>query len=738
MAKASPSEKRQEERLIQELRDFQRSNPSNKRCFDCNEMMPQYVCLDFNTFVCTACSGIHREFAHRVKSISMSKFTESEVKNMINHGGNEAAQKYWRSKHDPSFRPNGGSDGERTRNFIRLTYIDRKLLKAWANFLWDFRWVFESPRHSKDEEPEGTSSKSSKKKEKKADSDDDFFSSSSKSAKANADSGFADFSNFEGSSRTAAAATESFGDFGNFATPASTKKNDDGFADFGDFSGSSSTAQKATPKAAPRPPAPKFDSFKIAPPPGSHFSSASVSSPPATNDLMGLSPPKKAMTTSPASGAQNHPISAASSPFNAFDASTPTSRAGSRSNSAASLDPFSDMAAATPSAPAPAKQNASPFDAFGSPSAASPSSLDAFAAPSPASTAGSNVFDAFGGGGDAFGDFTGSTSSSRTNSANPVLDPFASRPDKPTAASTADPFAAFDGMQSSSGATPASNNAAPTPDFGFPGGNNSSQQQAAMNDPFGFASGASNNNSGFPAAQQQPVHNANNQAFGGFPGGFPQQQQPPNAFGGQVQQQPMQPFHQGQPPQHQHPQQWYGQQQGFPGQQQSMHPTGQQYPGQFPPRPAGGAPPAPIPVKTPASVTSINDPFASLNLGNLGFGSSNSNTTAARTGSGGATGSAPFAPPNRAGSSNSFGNAPPAPGSSGSFSYAQPQARVTSSFTHPPQNSSGSGDPNVYVTLSLFRPWPFARVDCIAFLVATQVWRLRERASSHADTGFSS
>lgn len=79
----------------------------------------------------------------------MSKFTESEVKNMVGHGGNEvgwvvvallvrrlgcvlmgcyeqAAQKYWRAKHDPSFRPNGGTDGERTRNFIRLTYIDRK------------------------------------------------------------------------------------------------------------------------------------------------------------------------------------------------------------------------------------------------------------------------------------------------------------------------------------------------------------------------------------------------------------------------------------------------------------------------------------------------------------------------------------------------------------------------------------------------------------------------------------
>lgn len=107
--------------------------------------MPQYIVLDFNTFVCTSCSGIQyvlmlisdsfqlrlisflsREFAHRIKGISMSKFTDTEVKNLLKFGGNDAAQKYWRAKHDPNFRPNGGSEGERTRNFIRLTYIDRK------------------------------------------------------------------------------------------------------------------------------------------------------------------------------------------------------------------------------------------------------------------------------------------------------------------------------------------------------------------------------------------------------------------------------------------------------------------------------------------------------------------------------------------------------------------------------------------------------------------------------------
>ncbi|CAL5387047.1 unnamed protein product [Camellia sinensis] len=49
---------------------------------------PQYVCTTFWTFVCTNCSGVHREFSHRVKSVSMAKFNTEEV-NALQAGGNE-------------------------------------------------------------------------------------------------------------------------------------------------------------------------------------------------------------------------------------------------------------------------------------------------------------------------------------------------------------------------------------------------------------------------------------------------------------------------------------------------------------------------------------------------------------------------------------------------------------------------------------------------------------------------
>jgi hypothetical protein len=68
-----------EDQLRRGVRDAAR-RPENKRCADCTERLPQYVNLDFSTFVCTACSGIHREFNHRVKSISLANFTEDEVR----------------------------------------------------------------------------------------------------------------------------------------------------------------------------------------------------------------------------------------------------------------------------------------------------------------------------------------------------------------------------------------------------------------------------------------------------------------------------------------------------------------------------------------------------------------------------------------------------------------------------------------------------------------------------------
>ncbi|KAI8570988.1 hypothetical protein RHMOL_Rhmol01G0082000 [Rhododendron molle] len=125
--------------------------PDNRRCINCNSLGPQYVCTNFSTFVCTACSGIHREFTHRVKSVSMAKFTSQEV-SALQGGGNASAKEIYFKEWDPqrhsvpdsrlllvfglfcyAFHANCGlirtfdaSNVERLRDFIRHVYVDRR------------------------------------------------------------------------------------------------------------------------------------------------------------------------------------------------------------------------------------------------------------------------------------------------------------------------------------------------------------------------------------------------------------------------------------------------------------------------------------------------------------------------------------------------------------------------------------------------------------------------------------
>lgn len=67
--------------------DALRQLAENKQCFDCNEKGTMYcVMAPFGVFVCSSCAGVHREFSHKVKGISMSNFSEEETKFLAQHG----------------------------------------------------------------------------------------------------------------------------------------------------------------------------------------------------------------------------------------------------------------------------------------------------------------------------------------------------------------------------------------------------------------------------------------------------------------------------------------------------------------------------------------------------------------------------------------------------------------------------------------------------------------------------
>lgn len=119
------SSRKEEERNEKIIRGLMKL-PPNRRCINCNSLGPQYVCTTFWTFVCITCSGIHREFTHRVKSVSMAKFTSQEVE-ALQKGGNQRAREIFLKDWDlQRQRLPDSSNVDRVREFIKNVYVDRK------------------------------------------------------------------------------------------------------------------------------------------------------------------------------------------------------------------------------------------------------------------------------------------------------------------------------------------------------------------------------------------------------------------------------------------------------------------------------------------------------------------------------------------------------------------------------------------------------------------------------------
>lgn len=111
--------KKVEEKYQRILKECQKRQ-ENRTCFDCNSRGNQYVVLNLNVFVCTTCSGIHREINHRVKSVGMSTFTTDEIK-AIDKAGNAVGNASWMARYNPSenqIPPE--SDIEKIRAFMKI------------------------------------------------------------------------------------------------------------------------------------------------------------------------------------------------------------------------------------------------------------------------------------------------------------------------------------------------------------------------------------------------------------------------------------------------------------------------------------------------------------------------------------------------------------------------------------------------------------------------------------------
>jgi len=139
MPPKSTSNKKQEE-LTAKVKEIRKLNPGNMICADCPKATTS-VCVDFSSFICTECAGIHRKFGHRIKSISISTFTQDEV-DKLQDGGNEVCNNKYLAKYkqgkDPFQLPNEG-ESEKIEQYIKAKYVDKKWYKEEEQVVRNFQ-----------------------------------------------------------------------------------------------------------------------------------------------------------------------------------------------------------------------------------------------------------------------------------------------------------------------------------------------------------------------------------------------------------------------------------------------------------------------------------------------------------------------------------------------------------------------------------------------------------------------
>ncbi|KYO49052.1 arf-GAP domain and FG repeat-containing protein 2 isoform B [Alligator mississippiensis] len=110
------------------VRELVSAGPANRLCFECGQRGVTYVDITLGSFVCTGCSGALRGLnpPHRVKSISMTTFTEAEVL-FLQSRGNEACRKVWLGTFDPrtSLLPDS-RDPQKVKDFLQDKYEKKR------------------------------------------------------------------------------------------------------------------------------------------------------------------------------------------------------------------------------------------------------------------------------------------------------------------------------------------------------------------------------------------------------------------------------------------------------------------------------------------------------------------------------------------------------------------------------------------------------------------------------------
>ncbi|XP_050176306.1 arf-GAP domain and FG repeat-containing protein 2 [Myiozetetes cayanensis] len=110
------------------VRELVSADPANRLCFECGQRGVTYVDISVGSLVCTACSGALRGLnpPHRVKSISMTTFSEAEVL-FLQERGNEVCRRVWLGTFDPRTSELPDSrDPQKVKEFLQEKYEKKR------------------------------------------------------------------------------------------------------------------------------------------------------------------------------------------------------------------------------------------------------------------------------------------------------------------------------------------------------------------------------------------------------------------------------------------------------------------------------------------------------------------------------------------------------------------------------------------------------------------------------------
>ncbi|XP_040377393.1 ADP-ribosylation factor GTPase-activating protein AGD12-like isoform X2 [Oryza brachyantha] len=105
----------------------------NRICADCSAPDPKWASANIGVFICLKCSGVHRSLgAHisKVLSVTLDQWSDNEIDNMIEVGGNSHANAIYEAFLPESYsKPHPDSTQEERENFIRSKYELQEFLE---------------------------------------------------------------------------------------------------------------------------------------------------------------------------------------------------------------------------------------------------------------------------------------------------------------------------------------------------------------------------------------------------------------------------------------------------------------------------------------------------------------------------------------------------------------------------------------------------------------------------------